>query len=116
MKILVTGSRDWTNRETIKRAILRYKSYSPIIIHGDAKGADTIAKEIALNLGLIAMGYPADWGTYGKQAGPIRNSFMLKDNPDIDLVLAFWKNKSKGTYDMIKKAKSKEIEVKIYEE
>lgn len=57
--------------------------------------------------------HPADWNKYGKVAGPIRNSEMLKLHPDIDLVLAFHDDlsESKGTRDMVHKAQKAGIEV-----
>lgn len=60
-------------------------------------------------------GFPADWGSLGKAAGPIRNSLMLTEaNPS--LVIAF--PGGKGTADMISKARAagvKVIEVSKYE-
>lgn len=61
--------------------------------------------------------YPADWNQYGKTAGPIRNSLMLAQHPDIDLVLAFHddlEGSSKGTLDMVRKAQKGGIEVWVY--
>jgi ABC-type Fe3+-hydroxamate transport system substrate-binding protein len=52
--------------------------------------------------------FPADWIKYGKSAGPKRNMEMiLSAKPD--LVVAF--PGSKGTADMISKAKAAGIEV-----
>ena len=49
----------------------------------------------------------ADWGRFGKGAGPRRNRIMLNESPRI--VLAFHDNlkTSKGTKDMLKAATSK---------
>lgn len=54
------------------------------IIHGNASGADALAAQWAkLNLVPIES-YPADWGTYGKAAGPLRNKRMLVEGrPDV---------------------------------
>ncbi len=78
MKILVCGSRDWTERETI-RAWLRKFPRGSTVIHGAARGADTIAGEEARALGFTVRAYPADWTTNGKAAGPIRNQRMLDE-------------------------------------
>jgi hypothetical protein len=56
--------------------------------------------------------FPADWETYGKAAGPIRNTQMLTEgNPD--MVAAFHNDisKSKGTKNMIVQAKKAGIKV-----
>ena len=59
---------------------------------------------------------PAEWDTFGKAAGPIRNGWMLKMEPD--LVLAFHNDirQSKGTANMVSIARKKGIEVKIFED
>jgi len=49
MKILVCGSRDWTNVGAIREALKlrRKKAKDTTIIHGWARGADQIAKDVA---------------------------------------------------------------------
>lgn len=114
-RVLVTGDRDWANRKVIARE-LGMCSDMVYLCHGCCIGADYIANE----LGLVILGeefvrgYPADWYVHGNAAGPIRNQQMLDDfNPDF--VLAFHKNlaNSKGTADMVKRAKEAGIPVKI---
>lgn len=73
------------------------------IIVGGARGADTIAQQVAENLGISVKVVKAEWDKYGKSAGPIRNQKMLEMEPD--LVIAFMRGKTKGTMDMIKRAR-----------
>lgn len=79
-----------------------------ILIHGDCRGADTIARLIGEELGFNIRSYPADWDAFHIAAGAIRNREMLKKEniPEepIDLVLAFHQNikESKGTKDMLR--------------
>jgi hypothetical protein len=115
MKILVTGSRTWYDRDIIYRELVKYPKDS-ILIQGVAKGADSIARDIALKLGMEVWDYPAEWDKYGKSAGPIRNRQMLDQNPD--LVLAFHKNieESKGTKDCVNEATKRGIPVKLIKE
>jgi hypothetical protein len=47
------------------------------IIHGAARGADSIAGDVAAELGFTVRAYPADWSAHGRAAGPIRNAAML---------------------------------------
>lgn len=77
-----------------------------VLIHGDCRGADHLSELVALELGMVPKAYPADWETHGKKAGPIRNRQMLRENPDIALVLAFHDDlrRSKGTADMVRAA------------
>lgn len=113
MKILVCGGRD-PDLEIIEMVFpfLDYvHSMNTIteLVHGAAKGIDSLADAWAKDRGVTRLPYPADWNKHGRAAGPIRNSLMLSDNPDIDLVIAFKGNK--GTSDMIKKSRKKGIEI-----
>jgi hypothetical protein len=119
MKILVTGDRLWTNKAVIRKAICAaVAEYSPTItgqeitlIHGNARGADRLSAEVALELGLRIKVYDADWEAYGRAAGPIRNRAMIKEEPDI--VLAFHNDiaSSRGTKDCILAAKKAKLQV-----
>lgn len=48
MRILVTGSRDWTDGSTIRvvLASLADRNRTAILVHGDCRGADWIARDI----------------------------------------------------------------------
>ena len=112
MKILVCGDRDWTDIWTIYDVLNKYPR-DTIILHGAARGADTMAGTIAKKLKFTIHSCPAQWEKYGKAAGPIRNRQMLDMNPD--LVIAFHNNieKSKGTKDCIKEAEKRGIPVEL---
>lgn len=115
MRILVCGSRTWEDRPTIERAMHLLHATQGIsqVIEGGATGADSIAKSVALAMGIPVTTIHAQWAKYGKAAGPLRNQAMLQWNPD--LVLAFHENilKSKGTKDMVRQAGKANILVKI---
>lgn len=108
MRILVCGDRNWTNYDLIHKVLSNYPS-TDIIVQGGARGADRMASDAALSFGMVVEEYPADWETYGKKAGPIRNQTML--NTGIDLVLAFHNYilNSRGTKDMVSRAKKANI-------
>lgn len=112
MRILVCGGRDTGDFE-IPVFIEKLHSLKPtVIISGEATGFDALAKNYAEVFKVSYEGYPADWDTYGKAAGPIRNKTMLtKGRPD--LVVAF--PGGKGTANMIKQAKEAKVEVKVIE-
>lgn len=82
-----------------------------IILTGGAKGADSMAHEIAGELGFMRKVMPADWAQYGKRAGYLRNIAMLDEGPE--LVIAFWDGKSKGTLHTINEAEKRGIKVEI---
>jgi hypothetical protein len=82
------------------------------IIHGDAPGADMIAGKYANDMGFKVAPYPADWKQYGGNAGPIRNTQMLDENPDVDAVFSFMSRAgSTGTQDCITKAVQRGVQV-----
>jgi hypothetical protein len=103
MKLLICGDRNWTDKEAIKKVILDIKP--DFIIEGECKGADLLAKDAARELGFKdenILKFPADWGTYGKAAGPIRNSQMLREGkPDVVVGFHYDIEKSKGTKHML---------------
>ena len=113
MKILVTGSRHFTDKSYMKESI-ESVGHVVCIIQGEARGADRCAKEIAKEMGVECKGYPAQWSKYGKAAGPIRNQEMLdKEHPD--LVLAFPLEGSIGTWDMIGRCKKTGVDHMVFE-
>lgn len=112
MRILVCGSRSFTQYQDICdcldvwcRGVCKPGDIS--IISGEAKGADLLAKKYALENNIKYIGVPADWETYGRSAGYIRNKEMIDLNPD--LVIACWDGKSLGTKHTINLAKNKKI-------
>ncbi len=111
--VLVTGSRDWTDRDAVWSVL--EDECPDIIIHGACPtGADSIAADYASD------GYnttsdipmPAQWDNLGKRAGPVRNSGMVDVLRGLRLaghdcvVVAFPLGKSFGTRDCMRKAKS----------
>lgn len=48
-----------------------------LLIQGDAKGADTMARDWAESRGVDHRDFPAKWELYGKAAGSMRNEEML---------------------------------------
>ena len=102
MRILVCGDRNWTNREAIERELRKFPP-DTVVIHGAAPGADTIAGEVAKDLGLTVEAYEADWWLYGRAAGPIRNQRLLEAQPDQGLAFHADLENSKGTKDMVRR-------------
>ena len=118
MKILFCGARDWKNIEMIFSTMktLKEKFGEFTVIEGEAAGADSIARECAIELCLPVEKYPADWNKFHKAAGPIRNKQMLDEgkpngvvafHPDIEL--------SKGTKNMVWLARKANVPVWLSE-
>ena len=95
----MTGGRDFDIYSWVRNALWPYRE-SAVVVHGAATGADSLAAHAALELGMTAEAFPAQWRAYGKAAGAIRNQEMLDSG--IDLVLAF--PGGRGTGDMVARA------------
>jgi len=115
MKVLVCGDRNWIDVNKISNRLALLPEGS-IIVEGEAKGADIIARNSAVALGFEVKRYPADWSKYGRAAGPIRNREQF-DKEQPELVIAFHSDieNSKGTLDMVNYARSKDCLVEIIE-
>jgi hypothetical protein len=109
MRVLVCGGRDFINKECIFDRLDKVHNIIKItlIIEGEARGVDSIARSWAESRNVNLKPVPANWELYGKRAGPIRNSEMLKELPDV--VIAF--PGGVGTRDMINRAKKNNIKV-----
>jgi hypothetical protein len=139
-RILVTGSRDWTDRSAMALAISDYLGERgtsigrawpfPLVIHGGARGADACADAIARNWGWTPRKVEADWygpcrepcrpghrrrnqrgDWYCPAAGNYRNQAMVDSGADI--CLAFPLPGSEGTWDCVQRAKAAGIPVRV---
>lgn len=115
MKVLICGSRNYRNAE----AILKRMKDLPddvLIIQGGAKGADSLAKMYAKDLGYDVVTFEAEWNVYGKAAGNIRNTHML-DKGQPTLVIAFVADPthSPGTANMVLQALCAGIQVEVHQ-
>jgi len=115
MRVLVCGSREWANGEAMLRRLQTLEAHDKVvIIEGEARGADLMAKGIAKYFGWEVLPFPADWDKYHRAAGPIRNQQMLVEGRP-DLVLAFHADleHSKGTKDMVDRARRAGVPVEV---
>jgi hypothetical protein len=110
MRILVCGSRHFTHAELMEDVLKQWNIHT--IIEGEARGADTLAREYAERHGIHVLAFPAQWDTHGKAAGPIRNAQMLREGQP-ELVVAFRGINSRGTQNMINQAEKARVEVYV---
>lgn len=124
MRIIVTGSREWTDKQTLRSALDSLLAEIPtnedvVIVHGACpRGADQMADEWARHAAFTGLGvtvepHPADW-KMGKQAGHWRNQHMV--NLGADMVLAFFHTgaPNRGTADCVRRAEEAGIPVRRY--
>ena len=104
MNLAIIGSRDFNNydylQEKINYLIKENNWKIDLIISGGAKGADTLGWIFAKASNIKIVEYKPDWNL-GRAAAMIRNTTIIENS---DIVIAFQKNKSKGTQDSINKA------------
>lgn len=98
IKLLIAGSREYDDYEFLEKSVNDLKTPIECIISGTARGADKLGERYATENNIDIMRFPADWNSYGKKAGYIRNEQMGKT---CDLALIFWDGKSAGTRNMI---------------
>jgi len=108
MRVQITGSRDFTDKDLIHEAIVEQmiepfrEGESVTVVHGGARGADTLAGEAVRDYSWVDVEiHPADWEKYGKRAGYLRNAEMADLDPDV--CLAFFKTRAgnRGTQMMV---------------
>lgn len=120
LRVLVCGSRHWTDARMIVESLLEVdmRYGISVVIHGGCGGknpdgslygADYIAGVMADRMRIVV-----DWKTHGRAAGPIRNAKMLAEGKP-DLVLAFTHDleASKGTKDMVTRARAAGVRVVV---
>lgn len=133
-RILMTGSRSWTNVQFATDAInagialLGSHAKEATLVHGAAAGADTLCANVATGLGMATEAHPAAWGQHAadcpashaglrtcKKAGHRRNAEMIASGADVCLAFPTHglhlaegedrANTSRGTWDCATKAK-----------
>ena len=119
LRVLICGSRNWINKRRIGKyldTLIDDEGYLPeniTIIHGACKGADYHAGNEAKGRSMTVEEYPADW-KQGFSSGPKRNQRML-DEGKPNRVVAFHEDiqNSKGTRDMVARAKKANVPIEV---
>ncbi len=111
MRVAFTGGRNYTDNGSVATVLALLSHDNVEVLHGDAKGLDTLVRKIADRMYLDAEPFFADWDKHGRAAGPIRNREMVAT---ADLLIAF--PGGKGTEDCIRAAKERGIPVLRLEE
>lgn len=110
MKLLVCGGRDFSDMKLVNETLneLHGRKKITLLIHGAARGADSLADRWAFRAEIPRKEFRADWSMHGRAAGPLRNQKMI-DEGKPEMVLAF--SGGRGTADMIRRAKAANIPV-----
>ena len=114
-RLVVAGSRDFNDYGLLCSALDEVVSelkaeYNVTIVSGTANGADKLGEKYAEKHGLKIERHPANWGRYGRGAGPIRNAEMVKSS---DGVVVFLNGESTGAKNIIDCAKAENHLIKV---
>lgn len=103
-RVLVFGSRTMGFNvrsaifEKIGAFLVKHKVSFPVIVAGDAEGADKFAIEFAIDNDLPWVPLCAPWSILKKGAGHVRNWIAVQA---CDYAIGFWDNESTGTQDTL---------------
>lgn len=78
------------------------------VVSGHARGVDQMGERWAKEHGIPVRVFPAEWGKYGKSAGPKRNLQMAEY---AEAVILLWDGVSRGTRSMREIALAKGLKV-----
>jgi hypothetical protein len=111
--IVAGGGRDldWP-LDRIAAALVQATAGRPValLLHGGARGADRLVEQAARSLAWPVEVIPAEWGRYGRAAGPLRNGLLLRRALEVAapaqasvLVIAF--PGASGTASLVRQAR-----------
>jgi len=112
LNVGIVGYRKYTNYDQFQKLVDDLKLDTGLIVSGGCVGTDTMAEIYAHKKGIPLIVHKPDWDKHtSKKAYLERNSLIVNDS---DYLIAFLSPQSRGTQDSIRKAKLKNIPIKIY--
>lgn len=120
-RIIVCGGRHFDDYACLESVMAKVMSDLGLklpeieIVSGHCQGADQLGETYAERHGISCKVFPAQWEVYGRAAGPVRNSEMIKyaAESEVPVVVAFVSPRSRGTMDTVKKAKKQGFRVYV---
>lgn len=117
MKVIIAGGRQlpisenkiWLVSDAIHKS--GWKDQITEIVSGGCRGIDLAGEQFADDYKIPVKRFMPDWEHEGKAAGPIRNSQMANY---ADALILIWDGSSKGSADMLKKARAKNLLIYEY--
>lgn len=111
IRLAIIGYREFADYEYAKKCIKSWQRENgkiDLIVSGGARGADSLAERYAREHNIPTKILKPDWAGLGRSAGILRNTDIINESTH---VLAFVSESSVGTWDSIRKAKSKGLPV-----
>ena len=106
-RVIVAGSRrfaDYARMCADLDYLLSARFPDVEIVSGGAPGADALGERYARQHGLACRVVRADWRTYGRAAGPLRNVAMAAL---ADAAVVYWCPGSRGSASMVRAAQQR---------
>lgn len=118
IRVIIAGTRTFDGYELLRRTMCKLFGSIPAsqleIVSGHCpSGADSLGEQFAIRNHIKLTLFPAEWNTYGKAAGPIRNRQMAEYASPDGYCIVFWDGKSRGSQSMIAEASKAGIGTKI---
>jgi hypothetical protein len=98
MRLIIAGSRAFTNYQLLCQTLAPERSRITQVITGGAHGADQLGYRWAWKHAITHQLFRAEWERFGKAAGVRRNHQMAQAG---DMLVAFWDGQSPGTEHMV---------------
>ena len=111
MRTIIAGTRTLTDYALVVEAVKASGFDITVVISGAARGIDRLGERWAENNGLPVERFPADWDTYLKAAGDIRNGEMVAV---AEALIAIWDGVSTGTANCIEQARERGLKVFVF--
>lgn len=109
MKTIIAGGREIATDGIIAEIISHNVPWEITeVVEGGQRGIDRLARNWAKEKSIPVTTFEAEWKKYGNSAGPIRNEEMAEY---AEALVAIRDGKSKGTEDMISKARKHNLKI-----
>lgn len=105
-RTIIAGSREIVNPEVVVPIIEGCTWPIATVLSGCACGVDTIGAQWAEERDIPVERYPADWHSFGRAAGPLRNAEMAQR---ADALLLIWHGDSPGSRNMLERAQAHQL-------
>ena len=119
-RIIVAGSRTFADYALLDRKLThilqRLTPDDTAIVSGLARGADLMGKRWAEEHGFDVLPFPANWYPRGKSGGLDRRAGFIRNEEMAAIathLIAFWDQKSHGTFNMIQEARARGLKVVV---
>jgi hypothetical protein len=108
MKVIIAGGRKINDYSFLQKTIKTSGFDITEVVSGGAFGVDSMGERWASENGVPTKEFPAQWGLYGPAAGPVRNRQMAEY---AEALILIWDGESKGSANMLKEAKNKNLKI-----